>query len=161
MRIRRKVYPFVPKSTSKLKPGQFWAVPLRHGKFACGRVLQVGFKGNPSKTRSFFGCLLDWIGTCPPSENAIAGSLPFRFGVMHVKAITETGGEVLGERALEADGIEIPTLLSEMGGPATQILHGADPVRPARKEEWGGYPVLGYWGYDYIQKLAETLQEKG
>jgi len=73
---------------------------------------------------------------------------------MHIKAITETGGRILGERPLEADGIVLPTLLSAMGGAGTMLLAGADALRPARQSEWGKWPVLGVWGYDYIQTLA-------
>jgi hypothetical protein len=32
-------YPFVPRSNAKFRPGQFWAIPLPDGRFACGRVL--------------------------------------------------------------------------------------------------------------------------
>ncbi|WP_104434997.1 Imm26 family immunity protein [Kineococcus xinjiangensis] len=32
-------YPFQPRSTSYLQPGDFWAVPLSDSRFACGRVL--------------------------------------------------------------------------------------------------------------------------
>src|SRR5262249_10570900 len=34
-------YPFVPRSTAYLRPGQFWAIPLSDGRFACGRVLAL------------------------------------------------------------------------------------------------------------------------
>jgi hypothetical protein len=74
---------------------------------------------------------------------------------MHIKAITNTGGAVLGERPLEADAIELPILLSAHGVPDTMILRGAEPLRPARDDEWGTLPVLGYWGYDFISELAE------
>jgi hypothetical protein len=101
---------------------------------------------------------MDWFGSDPPSADAIAGSKPARFGVMHVRAITETGGEVLGERPLDLDGIELPVHLSAMGGPDTQVLVGAAPVRTARRDEWGKYPVLGFWGTDFILQLAEKLR---
>jgi hypothetical protein len=73
---------------------------------------------------------------------------------MHIRAITEFGGEVVGIRDLEADGIRLPTLLSAMGGEGAMILSGSDAVRPARREEWGKLPVLGYWGRDFIQAIA-------
>ena len=39
-------YPFVPKSNRWLEPGQFWGVPLRSGRHACGRVLlSPGWRG--------------------------------------------------------------------------------------------------------------------
>lgn len=39
--MRKVSYPFLPKSNTYLIPGQFWAIPLRTNKFACGRVIEV------------------------------------------------------------------------------------------------------------------------
>ena len=74
---------------------------------------------------------------------------------MHIKAINELGSEIAGLLPLAADERDLPTLLSAMGGPGTMLLRGAAPVRPALKTEWGKYAVLGYWGYDFIQQIAE------
>lgn len=153
-------YPFPPKSTAHLKPGQFWAVPLASGRFACGRVLQVGASGMVSKSRVFLGGLHAWLGTKPPEGADIAGVPFLAFGTMHIKAITTTGGEVLGERSLEADHIELPLFLSAQEGPGTMILRGAEPLREAKIEEWGALPVLSAWGYNFIRKLAEAKLEQ-
>ena len=149
------MYPFKPKSTQGLVPGQFWGIPLSGGRFACGRVLELNAPTIPTPTRSFFGGLHDWIGTEPPTADAISRSGFVDHGVMHIKAITEIGGKVLGIRPLAADGSDLPTLLSAMGGKGAMILRGATPVREALVTEWGKLPVLGYWGYDYIQVIAE------
>ena len=137
-------------------PGQFWAVPISGGRFGCGRVLQLGGSVVPSKTRAFFGGLHDWIGDAPPTGEAIAGTSILHFGIMHVKAITETGGEVLGERPLALDGIELPLLHSAMGLSA-ELLRGADAIRPVPPNEWGTLPVIVYWAYGFIEELAEQL----
>lgn len=147
-------YPLVPKSTASLRCGQFWAVPLPDGRYGCGRVLQLNGGELPTKTRAFFGGLHHWRGSQPPTRDTRLGSDFVAFGVMHIKAITTTGGAILGERPLEADGIELPILLSAIGGPGTMILRGADPMRPAERDEWGKHPVLGYWGFDYIAEIA-------
>ncbi|WP_242624328.1 Mu transposase C-terminal domain-containing protein [Micromonospora kangleipakensis] len=34
-------YPFAPRSNRHLRAGQYWALPLRNGRFACGRVMAV------------------------------------------------------------------------------------------------------------------------
>jgi hypothetical protein len=149
-------YPFRPKSTAHLKPGQFWAVPLLDGRYGCGRVLQIGASQIPVKNRAFFGGLLEWVGTDPPTVPSIAGAGLIKWGVMHIKAITEIGGEILGERALEADGIVLPLLLNVVGGSGTLVLDGAEPICEAKREEWGKYPVLEYWGYDVIQVAANA-----
>ena len=149
-------YPFRPKSTSSLEPGQFWAVALASGQFVCGRVLQLGGSEVPSKTRAFFGGLQDWIGDTPPTSDSIAGTRMAKVGVMHIKAITEYGGEILGLRPLDLDGIDIPALHSAwgLGG---KLLHGADAVRDTREDEWGTRPTLVYWSYGYIEMLGEEL----
>jgi hypothetical protein len=147
-------YPFRPKSTALLMPGQFWAVPLPNSRFACGRVLQVNGSELPVKRQNFFGGLLDWAGKSVPTYESIAGATIIASGVMHIRSILNFGGEVLGCRPVESDGIELPMLLSAMGGDGTLILNGADAVRPATRDEWGKLQVLGCWGWDYIQTLA-------
>ena len=146
-------YPFIPKSTAQLSPGQFWAVPLSDGRFACGRVLQLGGSEIPTKSRGFFGGLHAWVGAVEPDASAIAASSFLEFGAMHIRAITELGGNVLGEASLQ--NFQMPTLLSAMGGPDTMLLSGADALRKAKRSEWGTLPVLGYWGYGHIREIAE------
>jgi hypothetical protein len=34
-------YPLLPKSNRSLIAGQFWAIPLKFGNYACGRVLDI------------------------------------------------------------------------------------------------------------------------
>jgi hypothetical protein len=151
-----KGYPYSPKSTRRLRPGDFWALPRTDGTFACGRVLQVTGDQLVSPTRAFFGGLLDWVGSSPPTGNAIARASLLDVGIMHIKAILSTGGKVLGNRPLELDDLKIPTLLSAMGGPDTLLLQGVVSVRPATRAEWGTLPVLSYWGFDFISQLADA-----
>lgn len=67
-------YPFHPRSTRQLVAGHFWGIPLDDGRFACGRVLQVGGKLIPTPRVSFFAGLLKWIGLVPPTFDSIAGA---------------------------------------------------------------------------------------
>jgi hypothetical protein len=157
---RSPAYPFRPKSTASLRVGQFWAVPFGSGSFGCGRVLQLNGAQLPSKS-AFFGGLHKWSDNSPPTAESIAGSELLAFGVMHIRAIAQTGGEILGERPLEPDGLELPLLLSSRGGEGTLVLRGAETLREARKEEWGTLPVLGFWGYDFIQQLAQQHLHRG
>lgn len=144
-----------PKSARDLKPGQFWGIRLDDGRYGCGRVLQVGGDRLPTPRVSFFGGLMNWVGERPPTDTEIANAPVLAFGVMHLRAITRVGTGVLGERALELDAIDVPTLLSAMGGDGCLVLRGAQAIRRADPSEWGRYPVLGFWGYDYIKQLAE------
>jgi hypothetical protein len=102
-------------------------------------VVQIGCSTIPTPSRAFFGGLQDWIGSAAPTAEAISG-----------RAIV-----AWGERSLELDGIAPPAQFDAMGGPQTMFLNGAEPVRPARREEWGKLPVLGFLGYDFIKSLAE------
>ena len=137
-------------------PGPFWAVPISGGYFGCGRVLQIGGTQIGKTRTAFFGGLQDWIGDAPPTSESIAGTGIARFGVMHLKAIIEVGGEILGVRPLDLDGIGLPDLHSAHSLSAN-ILRGADIVRLAREDEWGTRPVLQWWSYGYIEQLAEEL----
>ena len=101
-------YPFVPKSTAQLEPGQYWSIPLSDGRFGCGRVLRIDRDRAYGARILFVGGLLDWVGDAPPTAEAIAGQPLLGTGVMHVRAIAHGGGQVLGHRPLDADGIEPP-----------------------------------------------------
>ncbi len=149
-------YPFVPKSTRRVIPGDFWSVPFAPGRFACGRVLQVEGDHLVTRTRAFFGCLHDWTGDHPPTSSDLEGSGVVASGTMHVKAVRETGGLILGNRALELDQLEVPLLLSARGGAGTMLLRGVSTVRPANRDDLERYPVLSAWGYNFIRTLAAT-----
>jgi len=97
-------YPFVPKSNRYLRPGQFWAVPLSDGRFAAGRVMAVPAFGPKDRTGVVVG-LMDWIGTRPPSGADLRGRAVLVQAKSRFEAISNTGGEVLGSRPLELDGL--------------------------------------------------------
>jgi hypothetical protein len=102
-------YPFTPKTNAYLAPGQFWSTPMSDGRFACGRVLRVDRDVKTYGARAMFvGALLDWVGTEPPTAEAIAGRPPLKSCGAYVRTITQPGGQVLGERPLELDGIVAP-----------------------------------------------------
>ena len=107
-------YPLVPKTTAHLRPGQFWSIPMTDGRFGCGRVLRVG-TGRGGRTR-FIAAILDWVGDSPPSSDAIAGSDVLAVGNAHVQLVSFGGGAILGERPLEADGIEPPERVDSYWG---------------------------------------------
>lgn len=111
--------------------------------------------------RTFFGWLHAWVGDAPPTAGDLEGIRFVAYGIMHLRGIVRVGGRVLGNRPLEADGIELPLMLDAHGGPQTRVLRGAQTVLPARRDERGTLPVLGFWGYDFIQSLAEKLALDG
>lgn len=95
-------YPFVPKSNRRLRPGQFWSIPISDGRFAAGRVMAVPAFGDNDRTGVVVG-LMDWVGQDPPTEQDIAGRPVIIQAKARYDTISKTGGEVLGLRALELD----------------------------------------------------------
>jgi len=80
---RHPGYPFIPRTGAYIRPGDFWAVPLRRGGwYACGRVLdtQTGL-GNRLVTVG----LLDWCEADEPTSDAIAGVRVLEYGIEHVR----------------------------------------------------------------------------
>jgi hypothetical protein len=148
-------YPFVPKSTAYLKPGQFWSIPLNNGLFACGRVLQLEYKNDKRDTRVFLASLMDWVNDLPPSFASIEGTQVVEQGKVHVKTIRENNGEILGHRPLELDNIEPGLFVSARGGYNVKLLRGVEVLRDATREEYQTLPVLSMWGYKVIKILAE------
>lgn len=120
-------YPFQPKSNAHLESGQYWAVPLSDGRYACGRVLDLprAHDALGSVTRVFLAGLMDWVGMTPPDSEAIGGRGVLRQGWAHVLTIQKTGGALLGCRNVDEDGI---------------VLRRAAPI----------------WGYGVIVRLAEA-----
>ena len=86
-------YPFIPKSTVKMKRGQFWPIRLPNAKYACGMVLDVVHE---SRT-SFLAGLLDWTSSEKPTREALIGVEVQEQGVGHIKMIIEAYGEITGE----------------------------------------------------------------
>ncbi len=124
-------YPFVPKTNANLEPGQFWAVPLSDGRFACGRVLSVD-RDRPYGARTMFVAgLLDWLGDKPPTADSIAGARLLEVGNAHVRLIQQDGGTILGRRPLYADELAVP------------------------------HDIRSTWGYAYLKPRAEHLLLKG
>ena len=104
----RVSYPFIPKSTSHLRRGQYWSVPLSNHKYACGVVLHL-LRKNDGKIdgRLFHAGLLDWVGELPPTVNDIENCHVLKSNAAHIKSIKETGGAILGEHTLAETEPEI------------------------------------------------------
>lgn len=152
-------YPFVPKSTAYLAPGQFWSIPLSIGRFACGRVLQLDNTGGSRRT--FIAGLLDWCDESPPTSEAIAGARLLAHGEVHVKTVVENGGEILGLRPLEIDELDVPLTLDESPGPPCRLRQGFDVLGTATLKQQRELKVFSTWGYSFIKILAEKRYVSG
>jgi hypothetical protein len=96
-------YPFVPKSTAYLRPGQFFAIELSYfdhpGWYSCGRVLEI----DSSSTRWYLGGLTDWIDSRLPTLDDLPEAKLIEQSILHTRY---NRFEILGHRALEEDGLE-------------------------------------------------------
>jgi hypothetical protein len=122
-------FPFTPKSSSSLQSGDYWAVPLLDGSFACGRVIRFLPANLPGTRVGFVGGLMNWHGRHAPKVSDLAGCGVCEFGRMHILAITTSGGAVIGNLPLTPEELE----LVDSG------------VR------------VGAWGYGYIVARANRL----
>ena len=113
-------YPFTPKSNRYLRPGDYWAVPLADGRYACGRVMAVPAFG-PRDRKGIVVGLMDWVGAAPPTSDAIAGCVVVAEAKARFEAIVNTGGAVLGNRPLAVDGIVSTYPRDEAGGNSVRV----------------------------------------
>jgi hypothetical protein len=120
-------YPFIPRSTAPLEPGQFWAFALKNGRFAAGCVLAKLIIGGRVDSRLFLAGLLNWSGNDTPRCEILTDIGLLDMGVAHIKAITENGGHIHG------------------------VVHVKDlPHSPVLKTD--EFPT---WGYGVVRVLAE------
>jgi hypothetical protein len=102
-------YPFVPKSNRRLRPGQFFSIPLSTGRYAAGRVMVVRNLPTEHVIVVVIG-LMDWSGDEPPTHEDLAGRAVMEQAISGFQAIANNGGAILGERPLELDGlVPMPT----------------------------------------------------
>jgi hypothetical protein len=155
MKNTEKKYPFIPRSTSYMKEGQFWDIPLSNGEYACGRVLQFDYRSGRKRTRSFLAGLMDWVGVNPPTFDEIAGRKLLEQGKVHIQTIEDNGGLIRGFRPLELDNITPILELSHMPLNDCCLMRGFETLRLATLEERKSLYVGRSWGLTVIKIAAE------
>ncbi|WP_443969602.1 Imm26 family immunity protein [Sphingobium sp. CR28] len=144
-------YPYIPRSTAKLQPGDFWSIPLSDGSYSCGLVLQLAPKDEAGSRVTFCGALLNWHGEVRPSTPSLGAPSIVAQGIMHIMAITKTGGEIEGN--LEAER-RPRALLWHDGG--RRISEGYNYVRPWSVADREVVPAMEFWSWSIISRRAET-----
>ncbi len=109
-------YPFVPKTNSQLRPGQFFPIALSDGRFSCGRVLAIERNAGCGARTNFVLGLLDWVDESLPTTDSIANAGVYEVATAHAKTVQECGGEILGLRPLELDDISPPSEVRSFAG---------------------------------------------
>lgn len=104
---------------------------------------------------------MNWSGKAEPDAAAIEGADILRQGFAHILAIKKTGGQILGQRDLAADGRRPQLWLSASPlGRDVWVFEGARRVRPAEGDDLQ-LPVKSTWGYGAIGLLAEAMFVRG
>ncbi len=147
-------YPFEPRSTAKMIPGQYWGIPLRNSTFACGRVVQVRPREANNGRVLFLAGLMDWCGSTLPTAESLAGCSCIAQGIAHIRTIHETGGVILGFRDPACDGITAWMFRGAEHWKNSFVHEGMIAVRPQTPAD-AELPVLPTWGFNVMFLLAE------
>jgi len=153
-------YPFTPKSTAYLEPGQYWLFDLSNGLKACGVVLQLQIKEGKRDTRTFLAGLLDWTGSEEPTAKALEQHALIAHGQVHIKTILENGSAISGKYSLENSNLSIPLTLDEAPGPNCRLRKGFEMMGKATTEQQRSLETFKTWGYRVIKVRAEMLLVK-
>ena len=92
---------FVPKSTKFLERGHFWAIPLANGKFGAGCVVGQHMHEGKPHSRIFIAGVIAWHGNAQPLASQLFGRGIYAHAFAHIKAITSSGGSILGKAHLQ------------------------------------------------------------
>jgi hypothetical protein len=76
---------------------------------------------------------MDWIGDDPPEERDLAGKPVLEQALTRFEAISNTGGEVLGERDLAVDGL-VPLDPGDLSIGASHQVWGWETIRVCADE---------------------------
>jgi len=147
----------IPTAISELKPGHFWAIPLRENsdKFACGIVMQLEGVGTPRR-QPFLGALLDWVGDRPPTVDQIEKiDTVLIHAITNVGAITASQGRILGVRDLAKHPLELPETISHRAGGQVWIVKGHTRIRKATEAERSSLQTISTAGKYAFRAVAE------
>ncbi|TVV42250.1 hypothetical protein [Thalassolituus sp. C2-1] len=143
------VYPFIPTKASEINEGDFYYIPLSNGYFACGRLLEIEKKGGRKTKRVLVG-LHDWSGCDYPRKEDIHGCGIIEQGVIHINSIGHVGGEVVGQKPLNEDGLR-PKLQFEAGF----LIDGFENLGKLPFSDYDKYDHRYTYGLNVIKLLAE------
>ena len=153
-------YPFVPKSTSTVRPGQFWSIPRETGDFAAGIVLAVPTPetapDHPTSSRVIVTGLLDLLLDRPATAEDLDSAHLTDWGFAHVKSVSLTSGEIGFAGAIDLALNEVPKVTHRGGGEVGYYVNGRR-LRAATRDEARSMPVYGTWGLVFIERLASLL----
>src|SRR5262245_29855793 len=102
----------------------------------------------------FLAGVLDWHGAAVPTAESIAGARCLEQGHAHIRAITRTGGQIMGIRDLAADEIEPWLFRQAEFWMNSHVCRGLVRIRRQTPDD-DNLPVLSTWGYEVPRIIAE------
>lgn len=149
-------YPFSPKSNKKLNTGDFWAIKLSDKSFCVGVVIDIPPE-DLRLTREIIVGLLNWNERKMPELEDFNGLEVLEQGHAHIKTITHEGSEILGNIDLEKYNINPLIMIDSYGANGTEdyLMKGYEIIRKFKQSDRGKYDRSGYWGYNFIDDLAD------
>ncbi|QIZ83957.1 hypothetical protein HF888_06825 [Bermanella marisrubri] len=152
--MSKVMYPITPTKASEIKEGEYFYIPLNDGRFACGRILLIE-KKNGRKTKLLLVGLHDWSGSKHPSQVDIHECPIIEQGVLHINSISHVGGEIIGFKPLQEDGLK-PFLQVEAG----YLLDGFENLGSIPSEEYCNYTRRTTYGLNSISLKANKYFAK-
>jgi hypothetical protein len=116
--------------------------------------LQLSSKPGVGSRTLFLAGVLEWSGEVPPTSASIAGARTLGQGQAHIVTIQRSGGQILGNRPLELDGIQADLFLGSAAGPDVLLQRGLDVIGRASADQKKTIPVLSTWGFGVPRVIA-------
>ncbi|WP_299208748.1 hypothetical protein [uncultured Dokdonia sp.] len=154
----KMTYPFVPKSNKKISSGDYWVTKLSNKSYAVGVVIDVP-PSDLKLTREIVIGLLDWNGNEIPKEVDLMNSKILKQGHAHIKTISEYSSGIIGNIDFTKSSIEPLILIGSYGAnnPEWNLMKGYKIVGDYKKSDREKYGKASYWGYDYLNEIAENV----
>lgn len=151
-------YPFIPKSNKKLSPGDYWITELSNKSYAIGIVIDIP-PTDLKLTREIVIGLLNWNENSIPKIQDLANLKILKQGHAHIKTISEYSDGIIGSINFIKNNIEPKILIGSYGAnnPEWNLMKGYKIIDEYKKSDRDKYDKAGYWGYDYLNEIAENV----
>lgn len=151
-------YPFIPKSNKKLSSGDSWVTKLSNKSYAVGVVIDVPPADLKLNQEIVVG-LLNWNGNDIPKKDNLINSKILKQGHAHVKTISEYSNGIVGNIDFQKANIDPQILIGSYGAnnPEWNLMKGYKIVGDYKVSDRKKYNMAGFWGYDFLNEVAETV----
>jgi hypothetical protein len=110
--VASRSFPFAPRSTQSLEPGDLIAVPCEPSGWACLQVIDVRRSGPGART-TFVAGVLPWRGDGPPTRQAVSRLGASEMGLVPIEVFTDGGLQVVDQGDVVAT--DLPSNFRDLG----------------------------------------------